>query len=522
MQRRTLSVSVAGLLLWPATSLLREPRLGSARFSSAGLAHEAPRMDDAGSALQLAPALVQVGVSDLSASSKGASSNDEALTSEASFTDGSFTAPQRTYAGMRSAVVDSGTTLAVYEHRHYSLLECKALCDRHPACRSFLFGWRSTRSCSLQDKCITANATLVSNDSTISTFRTFYRNCDGEASKQTAEFLARPVGGATAAATEEEPLFLFVGVVTAPGYFLRREYIRKSWMSSPDVGPGRAVEARFFVGEPKPEDVEALQKEIDRYDDIVQLPVADSYDNLTAKTLELLRWSVFYKEAKFVMKLDDDTYPNFRNLLPILRSSMAPYSLHGHIFTCAPVLNFTKWAERSEVYNQPFYPTYAQGSGYILSYELAKDIGVDRYQDHKATMLHNEDASVGFWIRRDELVDINMKGIVYNDLAPKSTLYGCREGDVLSMNLQVTQMPCMQRKEAQGQQNVCCPEAYKKDYNKEATDNVSYDQAESIVTQALQQPAVQRSGPEGIPVSMVQLSLDTSQQERLKYRCYNG
>lgn len=399
-------------------------------------------------------------------------------------------------------LVDPGTDLSAYADRTYSVKECKALCNAHPACRSFTF--RATRSCVLHDKCVSEADASVSQASPDHLDRTFYRSCREEGVPYLSLASSDVIKLATA-----EPLFLFVGVVTAPGYFLRREFIRKAWMRNPDIGPGRQVEVKFFVGTPEPGKAAALDQEISEHGDIVVLPVEDNYDNLTGKTLELLRWAVFYKRSKFVMKLDDDTYPNFHNLLPILRDSKETYSLHGHIFACAPVLNFTKWAEKKSVFNQPFYPTYAQGSGYILSYELAKDIGVTRYQDHKLTMLHNEDASVGLWIRRDKLVDIDLKDVVFKDLAARSTLYGCRENDVLSMNLQKQQMPCMWEKEASGARGVCCPETFRHDYHKEAGDLVPYSEAAAHVSEELRRFAT-KVGPAGIPVNMLQLEVSAN------------
>lgn len=429
----------------------------------------------------------------------------------------------RKYEMLMRSVVSPGNALASYDERKYTVRECRALCDRHPACHSFTFGWGLTRSCVLQDACVSANDTLVAEDSPIASYRTFYRNCSLPGA-------AKPSAVSQGANKTEEPLFLFVGVVTAPGYFLRREYIRKAWLRNPNIGVGRPIEARFFVGEPQAEHAAALQREADEMGDIVQLPMHDSYDNLTAKTLELIRWAVFYKEAKFVMKMDDDTYPNFHNLLPILRDTTAKYSLLGHIFSCAPVLNFTKWAEKKEVYNQPFYPTYAQGSGYILSFELARDIGVTRYEDHKLTMLHNEDASVGLWIRRDKLLNIDLKDVVFKDLAARSTLYGCSENDLLSMNLQKKQMPCMWEKEASGSRNVCCPEEWRGDYDKEAGDDVAFEDARRLVSEELHKQAT-LAGPGGIPAGTLQLDVvhvrdrkegRSKLQERANYMCYNS
>lgn len=254
---------------------------------------------------------------------------------------------------------------------------------------------------------------------------------------------------------------LFVGVISSPSYAAQRDYIRHGWMQSPLIGIGRPVDVRFFIGIPKSAEAQILAREQRDHQDIIQLNAPEGYGNLTAKTLGMLRWVTTYKKVKYVMKVDDDTYPNFNGLLPMLMQSTDKYSLHGHIFPCAPVLNFTKWAESPRIFNQAFYPTYAQGSAYIVSWDLAVDLGRTYYADHKRNMLHNEDASVGLWIRRDRILDPELMGVKFVDIQ-RTTLYGCSAGDMISMNIQSHLMPCMYEKQKRGEESFCCPEMYKR------------------------------------------------------------
>ena len=56
-----------------------------------------------------------------------------------------------------------------------------------------------------------------------------------------------------------------------------------------------------------------LQKESSKNDDLLQKPFRDSYETLTTKTLEILRWYLEYDHIPHLLKTDDDMYINIRD-----------------------------------------------------------------------------------------------------------------------------------------------------------------------------------------------------------------
>lgn len=249
--------------------------------------------------------------------------------------------------------------------------------------------------------------------------------------------------------------YLFIGVITAPNKQDRRDEIRQTWLKDPLVSSG-VVTVRFFMGNPG-ESRDAVAKEMNVHGDIVMLDVEEGYDRLTKKTYSFLTWVMKNREEGFVMKLDDDTWPHLWKLVPKLRELEGQYkfALMGHIFPCAPVLHGTKWAEDPAIYNYEFFPTYAQGSGYILTLPLVREMLAEHQsnQPRPRKLLHNEDASVGYWIKMDML---NTPSLKVNYINLYSTLYGCDSRDFLTMNLWSGDMRCMRENKLSGKSNICC------------------------------------------------------------------
>mmetsp|Transcript_102234 Transcript_102234/g.288826 ORF Transcript_102234/g.288826 Transcript_102234/m.288826 type:complete len:320 (+) Transcript_102234:128-1087(+) len=257
--------------------------------------------------------------------------------------------------------------------------------------------------------------------------------------------------------SSEAPL-LFLGIFTAPTEEarLRRQEIRGSYWNHELLKPGGPVEAKFVVGRTRSEDTpaEALRQEIQSSPhEFLMVDVMENYSNLTRKTMALLRWYVRESRARFVLKMDDDTFPHLSNIVNFLKLETKEYVHLGLLFPCAPVLKFTKWAENEHVWNHSFFPRYMQGSGYFLSRPLVDVIAHQHYEKNKARMLNNEDAAVGLWIEMqrwdDPNVDIDQRNV-------PSTLTGCQPGDLLSMNNQLGYMSCYWNRTKRGEEDVCC------------------------------------------------------------------
>mmetsp|Transcript_46027 Transcript_46027/g.99962 ORF Transcript_46027/g.99962 Transcript_46027/m.99962 type:complete len:357 (-) Transcript_46027:51-1121(-) len=303
---------------------------------------------------------------------------------------------------------------------------------------------------------------------------------------------------AVLAPTRKTPL-LFIGVISAPANSARRADVRASWMKDPLVTDNVLVQTVFVVGQPEPgsQVAAALESEQQEHGDILLLPVQDTYEDLTKKTLTFLQWflgdmlgdegMVRSPGAKYVLKLDDDTYPHLGRLLQLLVTRPDSYTYMGLFHRCAAVKRIGKNAESPEDFGDNLFPTYASGSGYVLSSALARNLiesiahpsltrkllDVDAMKeaftsrsgdtsatffteeapvdaDHP-TMLHNEDANTGFWISQQ-----NPKSTPVEFASIPATLNGCSGDDVLSMNLEAGVMPCMWARQQFKLKSICC------------------------------------------------------------------
>jgi len=255
-----------------------------------------------------------------------------------------------------------------------------------------------------------------------------------------------------------EATLLFIGVYTSPTTEGRdrRQEIRDSYWNHRELRRNGLVEAKFVVGRPRNDDVgaKALKQELkDMPDDFVQIDMLEGYHNLTQKTIDIMNWFALHSKAKFMLKMDDDTYPHIDTIIDYLQEETVEYLHMGLMFPCAPVLKMTKWAEDLRIWNHTFFPKYMQGSGYFLSAPLVKSIALEHYDLNVNRMLNNEDASVGLWTEMERWADPNIE-IEQRNIA--ATLTGCTHDDLLSMNNQLGYMNCYWKRELRGEEDICC------------------------------------------------------------------
>lgn len=266
-----------------------------------------------------------------------------------------------------------------------------------------------------------------------------------------------PAAGPQGVSLKQEPL-LFAGVYTAPTDEARqrRQEIRATYWTHWLLQPGGPVEAKFVVGWTEKTDPNALALQEEarlQPDDFLVLDVRESYNNLTMKTMMFLRWFVLHGRAAYVLKMDDDTFPHFDPIVTQLRQEANDYSHFGLLFSCAPVLKETKWAENPQVWNHSFFPRYMQGSGYFLSSSLVHELAGRSYERNSRKMLNNEDAAVGVWI---DLMRKENPKVHVEQRAIGATLTGCQPDDLLSMNNQIGYMNCYWRRFLRGEKDICC------------------------------------------------------------------
>ena len=124
--------------------------------------------------------------------------------------------------------------------------------------------------------------------------------------------------------TQSSVLFnrtLLIVVISAIGHSEKRQLIRKTWANA-NLLEAEWIQVIFLIGASKDEDrlIDGqLRRESEKYGDLVQANVIDTYGNLTLKSVAMLHWAYTHcPGAQLVLKCDDDNYINFKVLNEIL------------------------------------------------------------------------------------------------------------------------------------------------------------------------------------------------------------
>ncbi|NWV50602.1 B3GL1 acetylgalactosaminyltransferase, partial [Daphoenositta chrysoptera] len=172
--------------------------------------------------------------------------------------------------------------------------------------------------------------------------------------------------------------FLVILVASSPGEVRARQAIRVTWGSRGSWW-GQRVLTLFLLGRDARREDEAaalsVEDESVLYGDIVRQDFADTYDNLTLKTIMAFQWfSEFCSNARFFMKTDVDVFINTPNLVKfLLQLNSSENFFTGYPFLDnSPYRGFDKKRFIShEEYPFKLYPPYCSGLGYILDGKLA-------------------------------------------------------------------------------------------------------------------------------------------------------
>jgi len=249
---------------------------------------------------------------------------------------------------------------------------------------------------------------------------------------------------------------LYIGISSAPTEKSaeKRALVRNTWMQYPYFQQSDCIAAKFFIGT-EGLDADATQKleqEAEVNQDMVFMPLEESYENLANKTVTLLKWFAANTDARMVMKLDEDTFPHMRSIISFLQHQPAnqKYVYMGSFMWQHPVLHDGKWAERED-YTSAFYPPFADGPGYLLSSELVKKMAEEGFYE-APKLLNNEDAHVG------EMLSQIPQASLVRRVDIKATQWGCKEGDLVSMQLGESQFKCMWELQEAGYSDdeLCC------------------------------------------------------------------
>jgi len=195
----------------------------------------------------------------------------------------------------------------------------------------------------------------------------------------------------------EMSCYLFLALMVRPNGFSRRELIRNTWYRS-FADKHSLTQLRFFVGTYGLNDqlLEELYKEQENHHDIVMLnQLQDSYDNLTKKTVQAMKWSVQHVNFTYYLKCDDDSYPLLNTIIAELQRRPQNTRLYwGHFFVDLRVPKSGKNLDKGWFLTKQYTP-FAIGGAYILSNDLVHLIvGLEKCLHYYPS----EDVSVGLWL----------------------------------------------------------------------------------------------------------------------------
>ncbi|NXS32163.1 B3GT4 galactosyltransferase, partial [Pomatostomus ruficeps] len=175
--------------------------------------------------------------------------------------------------------------------------------------------------------------------------------------------------------------FLLILVPSAPSHLPQRLAVRDTWGGSWGGAATPAARTVFVLGAPAaPGQQREVERESRRYRDMLQGDFADTYGNLTLKTLLLLRWArACCGGAPFLLKADDDADDDvFVNVPAVATFLAACPSPPGRLY-----LGRVHWRvapnrdPRSRhhvpagLFGAAAFPPYCSGTAYVLSRQAA-------------------------------------------------------------------------------------------------------------------------------------------------------
>ncbi|WOL15329.1 hydroxyproline O-galactosyltransferase GALT2 isoform X1 [Canna indica] len=246
------------------------------------------------------------------------------------------------------------------------------------------------------------------------------------------------------------PIQLFIGILSASNHFAERMAIRETWMQYPAIRSS-TMAVRFFVAlSPRKEVNSALKKEAEYFKDVVILPFLDHYDLVVLKTIAICEFGVQNVTAAYIMKCDDDTFVRVDVILRRIAGVVPNTTLYlGNLNLMHRPLRSGKWAVTFEEWPEDVYPTYANGPGYIISSDIARFVA-SQHANQSLKIFKMEDVSMGMWVE-----EFNTTTYIQYSHSWKFCQYGCLENYYTAHYQSPRQMICLWDKLLRGQAQCC-------------------------------------------------------------------
>ncbi|XP_061175686.1 beta-1,3-galactosyltransferase 5-like [Saccostrea echinata] len=212
----------------------------------------------------------------------------------------------------------------------------------------------------------------------------------------------------------ESKLVILILICSSVQNFHQRNAIRNSWCKT-NSNNKYSWHCVFLVGQAEEsgkylELTQKLEKEKDKYRDILQGSYTDTYRNLTYKVMHGLTWATAHCHSKFVLKTDDDCFVNTQLLYDLVLHHQDISSLYigkvtNDLEKRKVIRNVeNRWHVSEFDYSRDYYPPYASGAGYLMSWDtVEKFVSISPY----IKPIPIEDAYVGILAEAKNIIPSN-------------------------------------------------------------------------------------------------------------------
>ena len=190
-------------------------------------------------------------------------------------------------------------------------------------------------------------------------------------------------------------LELLIYVQSTWSDFMKRRYIRNTWAGK-NAHFGSNVKTVFIIGKPaNHNDQVKINNEHLLYGDILEVDIAENFQNLSLKCLSALNWiNRRCNNTDYILKVDDDIFVNlftvFEKVLPVIQSKSKLILCHVIEGGKSPIVRdkASKWYIPPSIFpNRTHLPRFCSGYFAIMT----KTVFHDLYLHSQTTPLINVD-----------------------------------------------------------------------------------------------------------------------------------
>jgi len=243
--------------------------------------------------------------------------------------------------------------------------------------------------------------------------------------------------------------FIYIGVLSAPNNFKRREQARRRWLKDTRAkfGQEARVRAEFIVGHTPlysdphvqgvlaPETALQTERQLDEesklYNDIRRIPLAETYLTLPDKSLQTLQLGVT-AGYRYIVKIDDDRDLHVSELMSFCSRMIQVDNVYA---------GDNLWKKKgytSQLGADGKFVPYFGGPAYLLSHGLAAKIlhETSNGASFLLTGSSSEDVDMGRWVKEAKHLGANVQFETFglSEPIPDPPQHGnLTEGDVDAM-----------------------------------------------------------------------------------------